>query len=408
MQSIRYQTLAGQSGGYWVLLALLVVLTAIGYAAAHHMEVNGHYVTGMNNQIVWGMPHVFAVFLIVAASGALNTASISSVFGKYDYKPLARLSGLLSVALLLGGLIVLVLDLGRPDRLIVAMTYYNFKSIFAWNIFLYIGFLIVVAIYLWMMFEPRMNKFGKTAGVVAFIWRFVLTTGTGSIFGFLVARQAYDAAIMAPLFIIMSLSFGTAIFLLVLLAAFKWSDRPLDEDLVRRLKNLTAIFVSAVLYMTLAYHLTNLYATEHHGIERFILLDGGINTLIFWLFQIFLGSVVPLIIFFTPTLSRSQSLLVTGLILVVVGGLAQVYVIIIGAQAYPLMLFPGMEASSSFYDGVVNEYIPSLPEILLGLGGIGLSLLIAVLAMRVLPFLPERLGSLDGKIAEPEATGTTG
>jgi len=45
----------------------------------------------MNNQIVWGTPHVFAVFLIVAASGALNTASIASVFGKTAYKPLARL-----------------------------------------------------------------------------------------------------------------------------------------------------------------------------------------------------------------------------------------------------------------------------------------------------------------------------
>ena len=40
------------------------------------MEHQGHYVTGMNNQIVWGMPHVFAIFLIVAASGALNVASI--------------------------------------------------------------------------------------------------------------------------------------------------------------------------------------------------------------------------------------------------------------------------------------------------------------------------------------------
>ena len=41
----------------------------------------------MNNQIVWGLPHVFAIFLIVAASGVLNVASIGSVFGK------ARLQG---------------------------------------------------------------------------------------------------------------------------------------------------------------------------------------------------------------------------------------------------------------------------------------------------------------------------
>ena len=43
---------------------------------------HGHIVTGMNNQVVWGMPHVFAMFMIVAASGALNVASIGSVFGQ--------------------------------------------------------------------------------------------------------------------------------------------------------------------------------------------------------------------------------------------------------------------------------------------------------------------------------------
>ena len=96
----------------------------------------GHYVTGMDNQVVWGMPHVFAIFLIVAASGALNVASISSVFNQTIYKPMARMSAILALTLLAGGLAVLVLDLGRADRLVVAMTSYNFKSIFAWNIYL--------------------------------------------------------------------------------------------------------------------------------------------------------------------------------------------------------------------------------------------------------------------------------
>ncbi|MFN7863214.1 MAG: NrfD/PsrC family molybdoenzyme membrane anchor subunit, partial [Curvibacter sp.] len=113
---------------------------------------------------VWGLPHVFAVFLVVAASGALNVASVAGVFGKKAYKPLAPLSGLLAIALLVGGLCVLMLDLGRPDRLIVAMTHYNFKSIFAWNIFLYTGFLAVVAVYLWTMFERRLNAHTAPVG----------------------------------------------------------------------------------------------------------------------------------------------------------------------------------------------------------------------------------------------------
>ena len=45
----------------------------------------------------------------------------------------------------------------------------------------------------------------------------MLTTGTGSIFGFLIAREAYDSAIMAALFIAASFLYGLSFTVLVLL-----------------------------------------------------------------------------------------------------------------------------------------------------------------------------------------------
>ncbi len=392
---IHYREIEGRSPGFYALLALLGAVIALGLGAAWYMEHHGHYVTGMSNQIVWGTPHVFAVFLIVAASGALNVASIASVFGRQLYKPLARLSALLAVALLAGGLAVLVLDLGRPDRLIVAMTYYNFKSIFAWNIFLYIGFFVVVAVYLWMMFERRMNRYSPAAGFAAFLWRLILTTGTGSIFGFLVAREAYNAAILAPMFIVLSFAFGLAIFLLVLLAAYHGTGRALGDALLARLKNLLGVFVASVLYFLLVYHLTNLYITGRHGVERFLLVDGGIYTTLFWVGQVILGGLLPLALVYHPRLGRSRALLALAAVLVILGGLALMYVIIIGGQAYPLNMFPGKLISSSFFDGAVAHYHPSLPEVLLGLGGVGLALGLTAFALKVLPFLPESLADAD-------------
>jgi molybdopterin-containing oxidoreductase family membrane subunit len=355
------------------------------------MEHGGHYVTGMSNQIVWGMPHVFAVFLIVAASGALNVASISSVFAKTAYKPLAPLSTLVAIALLAGGLMILVLDLGRPDRLIVAMTKYNFKSIFAWNMILYNGFFAIVGIYMWTMLQRTMNKYSKIAGFSAFIWRLMLTTGTGSIFGFLVARQAYDAAIMAPMFVVMSFSFGLAIFMLVLMAAYNWTNRPLGDATFKRLKNLLGVFVAGVLYFVIAQHLTNLYATEHHGVEAFILRDGGIYTQLFWYGQVIFGSLIPLAIIYHPATGSSRSAISIASLLIILGGLAQMYVIIVGGQAYPLEIFPGKEVTSSFFDGMVNSYTPTLAETLLGVGGFAVSLIIVTFAVKILNFLPESL-----------------
>ena len=395
-KNIPFLTIDGQSGGYYGLLALLggFILAALG--AFYYMEHNGHYVTGMSNQIVWGIPHVFAVFLIVAASGALNVASISSAFNKKAYKPLARLSGLLALALLAGGLMVLVLDLGRPERLVIAMTYYNLKSIFAWNMLLYNGFFVIVIVYIWTMMQRNLGQYTRAAGIAAFIWRLALTTGTGSIFGFLVARQGYDAAIMAPMFIIMSFSFGLAIFLLVLLASYNWSNRPLGDAMFNRLRNLLGVFVAAVLFMVTIYHLTNLYAPEHAGFELFILADGGIYTKMFWIGQVLIGSIIPLIIFFTPGLSSCRKTVTIGALLVVIGGLAQVYGIIIGGQAYPMELMPGKEViESTFFDGAIANYSPTLAETLLGLGGFATALFLVAFCVKIMEFLPASLADKD-------------
>ncbi len=396
MKQIIYNEIDGRSGRFYALAAILGGFVLSGMVATLYMEHYGHYVTGMSNQIVWGMPHVFAIFLIVAASGALNVASIGTVFGKSMYKPLGRLSGLLALALLLGGLAVLVLDLGRPDRLIVAMTTYNFKSIFAWNIYLYVGFIAVVAVYLWLQMERRMNRYARAAGMVAFLWRLILTTGTGSIFGFLVAREAYDSAVMAPLFIAMSFSFGLAAYILVLLAACRGSDRELGDVLLYRLGRLLGVFVAVVLYFTAVQHLTNLYAAEHAAVERFILLDGGVYTALFWTVQVVVGGLLPMALVFRSPASTPQYTgrnVALASTLVIIGGFAQVYVIVIGGQAWPLNMFPGMEVSSSFHDGVVASYTPSLAEIGLGLGGVALAGLIVLFGIKLLRFLPATLAN---------------
>jgi len=393
--NIAYREIDGRSSGYWALLTVLGAFLAAALGSAWFMEHHGHIVTGMDNQIVWGLPHVFAVFLIVAASGALNVASIASVFGKAPYKPMARLSALLAIALLAGGLMVLVLDLGRADRLIVAMTYYNFKSIFAWNVFLYTGFFVIVAAYLWTMMDRSVQRFSKAAGVVAFVWRLALTTGTGSIFGFLVARALYDTALLAPMFVINSFSYGMAAFLLVLMAAYGATGRPLDDALLVRLKNLLAVFAAAVLYFLVVFHLTNLYFAKRTAAEAFILLNGGVNTWMLWWGQVVIGNVIPLVLLLHPALSRSRANIALAAILVVAGGLAQMWVTIIGGQAYPLEMFPGMQESSSFYDGMVHSYYPTAPELFLGLGGVALALTLVAIGIKVLRFLPEKLSGAE-------------
>ena len=373
----------------WMVAALMGAFIAAAGFSVLYIEHHGHIVTGMNNQIVWGLPHVFAIFLIVAASGALNVASIASVFGKIENKPMARYSGLLSISLLAGGLAVLVLDLGRPDRLIVAMTTYNFTSIFAWNILLYNGFFAIVGAYLFVqMARGVAPAVVRAVGTAAFVWRLALTTGTGSIFGWLVARSGYDAAIMAPLFIIMSFSFGLAFFILVLGTTFPLTNRFLGANLIKRLGRLLGVFAVAVLYFTAVRHLTNLYASEHGDFERFILFGDTIFTPLFWIGQVLIGGVIPAAMLLRHADQTSKGQVLIASVLIILGGMAHLYGIIIGGQAFPLEIFPAYDVSSTFSDGVINSYSPTIYEWALGLGGVALAVMIAgmgVVAFRILP-----------------------
>jgi len=107
--------------------------------------------------------------------------------------------------------------------------------------------------------------------------------------------------------------------------------------------------------------------------------------------QILIGSLLPLALLYHPSTGKSRGWIGIASLLVIIGGLAQMYVIIIGGQAYPMEMFPGKEVVSSFADGVVGSYTPSLPEIILGIGGIAVALAATFVGVRVLRFLPSTL-----------------
>jgi len=379
--SVHYSRLETARLECRAVLAALALLAALGYASAHYMDAHGHHVTGMNNRVVWGIPHVFALGLILAASGALNIASLSSVFGRAAYRPLARLSALLAVALLLGGLAVLALDLGRPERLLIAMTHYNFQSVFAWNIVLYTGFIALALAYLWALFEPHARRHARPLGALSLAWRFILSGGSGAIFAVL-ARPAWGSALLVPLFIFMSLSFGGAAFTLVALGVSRWHGNFLDAAMRARLAKLLALFIAAVLLMTLLFHLSQLRAPARRAAEVFLIFEGGLYPGLFWSAHL-LGGALPLALL----CAWRARMLAAAAALVALGGFAHLYALIIGGQVIPPNIFPDKITTGGFYDSVAT-YSPSAHEWLLGGGGIALALLVLLLTLRVLPFLP--------------------
>ena len=152
---------------FLTLLALGGLVVLGGLFAFFTLEHHGHVLTGMSNQIVWGLPHVFAVFLIVAASGALNVASIGSVFGKPVYKARAPLSGMLALAMLVGNANTITLSLFAPANTLAALLALNFPEagpnevevlMYAALVLMFITLLVNVFGSLIMLYAQRGNK----------------------------------------------------------------------------------------------------------------------------------------------------------------------------------------------------------------------------------------------------------
>ena len=101
-----------------------------------------------------------------------------------------------------------------------------------------------------------------------------------------------------------------------------------------------------------------------------------------------IGSILPLLLLFHPRLHSERSTLAASA-LVVLGAFAWLFVFIIGGQAFPLDIFPGyVVTQSSFGDGAVAHYTPSLPELLLGIGGLGAAFVLTLVGVRIFDFLP--------------------
>ena len=148
------------------------------------------------------------------------------------------------------------------------------------------------------------------------------------------------------------------------------------------------------------YHLSNIYFARQYEFERFILLEGGIFPALFWGGWLLIGTLIPLAILYLRPLSSIRGSVMTASLLVIVGAFCLLYVFIIGGQAFPLAIFPGYEVKSSFFDGVVDHYTPTLPETLLAFGGLGIAFTITTIGVRALHFMPQ------DDIAQLEAAGS--
>src|SRR3990170_6073893 len=165
---LAFSKIEGKSREFQILFILFAFFTVIGFICFMVSYISGHHVFGSSSIVPWGMPITITIYLIGLSAGSLILSSLTYVFGKEEYRPIARLAVYLAIILIFGAMIGIALDLGRPEkswRLFMFFVLNNMRSMFAVNGILYGGYFLIGVIYLGAIFAEKV-KFIKMMGKI--------------------------------------------------------------------------------------------------------------------------------------------------------------------------------------------------------------------------------------------------
>ena len=399
---IEFKQIEGRSKPFYLLTFVLVALVLAGAYSTWMMYQHGIYLSGMNSRIPWGLPIVMAVFYIGLSAGSLVISSLYGVFGKLEYKPFARIATFMAMLLMIGALLSILTDQGRLDRVVVEpFIHFNPLSMLSINPFLYSTYILICAVYLSVLMIEN-EKWTKILALVAVLWAILVHSGTGAIFGF-VPRELYKSPLLPPSFIAAALSSGTALMILIILALFRLTKRPLDKKPILWIGQLLAVLIIVAGYFVFIENAYRYYVVESRAAEHYFLF-GGFHSLLFWVGMVLVGAIVPATILFMRKSGDSIRWVAASAVMVVVGVLCERFLIVIPGLSHPPDLVPGWKITQSAVEEGIVSYCPTVFELLQSLGVIALIGLKFIWGIKLLKLLPAEANSY-AQAASAELTG---
>ncbi len=390
---IQFEKIDGRSKRYYLSLASLAALAVAGLLTTWWVSTEGIWVTGMNNRVPWGLQIVMAVYYIGLSAGSLVISGLYGVFGKLEYKPFARIAVYIAMLFLIAGLLSILTDQGRMDRVFVEpFVYFNLQSMFSINPILYIGHILICIVYLWALFR-EMKKLTTVIATLAFGWAFCVHSGTGAIFGF-GARMLYESPLLPASFVAAAMASGCALMIVLIVALFRITGRHVDDALLHWLGRFLAICVIVVAYFLFVENAYRVYVVELREAALYYLF-GGFHSLLFWFGLILIGLVIPMFVLFSRRTGKSVKWIVFASVLVVFGVLCERYVIVLPGLTHPPDMFPGMEILGSPIAEGVAGYTVSLAEVIQALGVFGAIGFLFVWGLKTFKLLPTEARSLE-------------
>ncbi|MCG8698758.1 MAG: polysulfide reductase NrfD, partial [Bacteroidales bacterium] len=140
----------GISKGFIAWMGFLVTALAVcGYFYVEQLQ-QGLIVTGLRDYVSWGMYIGNFVFFVACSLVGMLISSVLGLIGYAWVKPIARIAEIIAVAFAAVAGLVIVSDMGRPDRLHHVLIYGRVQSPILWDVTVVTTYL-VISVLLWFL-----------------------------------------------------------------------------------------------------------------------------------------------------------------------------------------------------------------------------------------------------------------
>lgn len=369
------------------LWALVGVALLVGLWGLYERLAFGHESMAYGSYVVWGLWVAMYLFFAGIAAGGFLVAVLDYLFDVKIFRGLGRLFLFASFLALVAGLLHIWFDVGHMGRVWRLFLTPSPSSVMVHMIWFYTAFTILVVVILavdWWQGSRRLIKWLSALGIPLAI---AFSGGVGALLGIQAARPFWHVGLFPVQFPVFSLASGVALVTL-LVAVFVDETAPGQGERNRHLLNvlgITTIVLTLVkLYFLWADFSQALYGGLPANIQAIEAVLFGPHWWAFWILQILIGSLVPILILLHPRWRVTPAWAAAAMAMVLVGFIAARVNIVLPALIVPEITLLGeafQDPRLTFY------YFPSLAEWALSIGITGFATLLFLLGFERLPLL---------------------
>ncbi|WP_298402092.1 NrfD/PsrC family molybdoenzyme membrane anchor subunit [uncultured Chloroflexus sp.] len=329
----------------------------IGMWGLYDRFVYGHMNANYGSYVVWGLWVALYMFFAGVATGGFMLATLDLLFELPLFRGSGRMALWGSLVTLPAGLAAIGLDLGHMTRIWKVYLQPNFGAVMAQLVWGYTIFLIIIIVSLWLSFRPQPSRWLKPIMVVGLVLAIFLSGGIGALLGVNQNRVSWHVSNLPAQFPVFNLTSGVALMLI----AIGWFG-PVHDP--RRSQQLHVLGLGlVVLLLVKGYYLWTdvsqaLYQNSSHGAEAINLVLFGPYGWAFWLLQIGLGMLLPLIVLTTPIRNNGFAAGLMGVCVLLGLAVARANII------FPALSLPELRGLGEAFHGphLSFTYSPSLME----------------------------------------------